>query len=207
MKEGGCAQAGKLSRSPSADPHYLEIAEEHGLPALEDKQQRPAFLLAPGDDTLTALPRRTYAGCHAAYNGMKPVISNLRPRSSWIGLLLLALVFLLPSSVEAAELSEAQENVIKANEAFYSAFRNRDMEAMDAIWARNDEVAVIHPGWPGISGRERIATIDALEMPLGNLDEIASDDPRLQVRQRHTWPVLVMGELPRAQSVNACLSG
>jgi ketosteroid isomerase-like protein len=43
-----------------------------------------------------------------------------------------------------------------ANEAFYEAFRNRDLMAMEALWARQAPVACIHPGWDRLSGREAV---------------------------------------------------
>lgn len=49
-----------------------------------------------------------------------------------------------------------EERVLAANEAFYAAFRARDIAAMDAMWARSHAVAVYHPGWPGIEGREHV---------------------------------------------------
>ena len=33
-----------------------------------------------------------------------------------------------------------------ANEAFYRAFADRDMAAMDGVWAVHAPVACIHPG-------------------------------------------------------------
>lgn len=43
-----------------------------------------------------------------------------------------------------------------ANEAFYHAFRNRDVEAMDAVWAKSSAVACIHPGWSALSCRDDV---------------------------------------------------
>ena len=40
-----------------------------------------------------------------------------------------------------------------ANEAFYQAFCDGDLAAMDALWARDAPVACIHPGWEPLSGR------------------------------------------------------
>ena len=36
--------------------------------------------------------------------------------------------------------------VLAANAAFYRAFAERDVDAMDALWARSIPVACIHPG-------------------------------------------------------------
>ena len=49
-----------------------------------------------------------------------------------------------------------EDGVLAANEAFYAAFRARDIAAMDALWSRTKPVAVFHPGWPGIEGREEV---------------------------------------------------
>ena len=43
-----------------------------------------------------------------------------------------------------------------ANEAFYQAFANRDIEAMDEVWARDLPVACLHPGWPPLEGRDAV---------------------------------------------------
>ena len=42
------------------------------------------------------------------------------------------------------------------NEAFYAAFRARDLEAMDRLWAIDSPVVCIHPGWSAITKREDI---------------------------------------------------
>ena len=46
--------------------------------------------------------------------------------------------------------------VLLANAAFYRAFAARDVEAMDALWARTVPVACIHPGWQVLNGREAV---------------------------------------------------
>ena len=50
----------------------------------------------------------------------------------------------------------ADTAVLAANAAFYEAFADRDIAAMDALWARRSTVACIHPGWPPLIGRERV---------------------------------------------------
>jgi hypothetical protein len=50
----------------------------------------------------------------------------------------------------------SEEAVLEANQAFYSAFNQKDLAAMDAIWARTTEVGCIHPGWNVLSGRELV---------------------------------------------------
>lgn len=46
--------------------------------------------------------------------------------------------------------------VLFANEAFYLAFRTRDMSAMADLWAEKVPVSCIHPGWPPLSGRTEV---------------------------------------------------
>ena len=46
--------------------------------------------------------------------------------------------------------------VLFANEAFYLAFDNRDVQAMGDLWARRAPVTCIHPGWRALSGRDDV---------------------------------------------------
>lgn len=46
-----------------------------------------------------------------------------------------------------------EDDVRAANEAFYAAFRARDFEAMDALWARRAPTRCVHPGWDVRRGR------------------------------------------------------
>ncbi len=46
--------------------------------------------------------------------------------------------------------------VLFANEAFYRAFADRDIAAMDALWAVSAPVCCIHPGWEAIYEREDV---------------------------------------------------
>ena len=48
------------------------------------------------------------------------------------------------------------EAVLFANEAFYRAFADGDLAAMDAVWASVAPVACIHPGWNLLDGREAV---------------------------------------------------
>jgi hypothetical protein len=46
--------------------------------------------------------------------------------------------------------------VLFTNEAFYLAFRSRDLAAMSDLWASRVPVSCIHPGWPPLYGREEV---------------------------------------------------
>jgi ketosteroid isomerase-like protein len=51
----------------------------------------------------------------------------------------------------------SEENaVLAANAAFYRAFAERDVAAMDALWAHSVAVACVHPGWQVLNGREAV---------------------------------------------------
>ena len=43
--------------------------------------------------------------------------------------------------------------VLDANEAFYRAMREGDLEAMEALWARDRSVSCTHPSGPAVFGR------------------------------------------------------
>lgn len=46
--------------------------------------------------------------------------------------------------------------LLRTNAAFYRAFAERDIEAMDELWAHALPVACVHPGWPALHGREDV---------------------------------------------------
>ena len=51
---------------------------------------------------------------------------------------------------------EEREAVLAANRAFYRAFADRDVEAMDQIWAPSGAVVCLHPGRAALNGRAEI---------------------------------------------------
>jgi ketosteroid isomerase-like protein len=40
------------------------------------------------------------------------------------------------------------DDVLAANQAFYDAHEQRDLEAMRAVWEHSARVICVHPGWP-----------------------------------------------------------
>ncbi len=46
--------------------------------------------------------------------------------------------------------------VLFVNQAFYDAFRGRDLDTMEQLWARRGPIACIHPGWRALTGREDV---------------------------------------------------
>ncbi len=49
-----------------------------------------------------------------------------------------------------------KQRVLDANDAFYTAFRSMDFDAMDAVWAKRRGVSVCHPGQPDIGTRDAV---------------------------------------------------
>ena len=65
--------------------------------------------------------------------------------------------------------------VLDANQAFYRALRQGNLDAMDALWARARPVSCTHPSGPAIFGRA--AVMESWRLILGHLppDIHASD--------------------------------
>jgi ketosteroid isomerase-like protein len=59
-----------------------------------------------------------------------------------------------------------RDAVLFANEAFYRAFADRDVAAMEALWSRDAPVACIHPGWSALVSRREV--IESWRRILGN---------------------------------------
>ncbi|MDP6588477.1 MAG: nuclear transport factor 2 family protein [Alphaproteobacteria bacterium] len=49
-----------------------------------------------------------------------------------------------------------EQAVLDANLAFYTAFSEHDMAAMERIWAREAPLCCIHPGWAPLVGRASV---------------------------------------------------
>src|SRR5262245_2262732 len=54
------------------------------------------------------------------------------------------------------DMPSPEAEVLAQNQAFYEAFARRDLEALDALWARRSPVVCIHPGWDALHGREEV---------------------------------------------------
>lgn len=52
--------------------------------------------------------------------------------------------------------SGGDDAVLEANAAFYRAFAQRDLAAMDRLWAREAPVACTHPAWTVLTGRAEV---------------------------------------------------
>jgi ketosteroid isomerase-like protein len=51
-----------------------------------------------------------------------------------------------------------EEAVRAANQAFYDAFEQRDLDAMSDVWERSERATCTHPGWPTLRGWGKVAS-------------------------------------------------
>ena len=86
-----------------------------------------------------------------------------------------------------------QVAVLFANDAFYLALANRDMAAMDDIWAAEAPVSCIHPGWPPLSGRDEV--MGSWRNILGNTDQAPIEHLNPSARAFDEFAVVLCHEL------------
>ncbi|PCJ71856.1 MAG: DUF4440 domain-containing protein [Rhodobiaceae bacterium] len=48
------------------------------------------------------------------------------------------------------------ETLLFANEAFYRAVSDRDLDMLDALWSVTAPASCLHPGWPPLHGRKDV---------------------------------------------------
>jgi len=60
-----------------------------------------------------------------------------------------------------------KDAIIAANAAFYAAFAAGNIEEVVRLWADDDEISCVHPGWPAIIGHATVIESwrDILESP------------------------------------------
>ena len=80
----------------------------------------------------------------------------------------------------------------EANRAFYRAFADGDLTAMEEVWSHGAHVRCVHPGWTILEGWERVRESWAriLAGPDGDL-EITIDDVQVRVAGALAWVACV----------------
>jgi ketosteroid isomerase-like protein len=64
----------------------------------------------------------------------------------------------LPAAWRSAiSVTNDSDLVRHANQAFYGAFEERDLEAMSRLWEHSDRVVCTHPGWATLRGWGQVA--------------------------------------------------
>lgn len=75
--------------------------------------------------------------------------------------------------------------VLRANETFYAAFAAADIAAMDAVWASNGAVSVIHPGMLPLAGRDQVMHSWREILEPADTFDIVCLDPQVQLQGDH----------------------
>ncbi len=74
-----------------------------------------------------------------------------------------------------------EQTVLGANEAFYLAFSNKDMESMQKLWSDKHDIAVIHPGWPPLLGHDAVRSSWKRILESGMSPAISCQDARANI--------------------------
>jgi ketosteroid isomerase-like protein len=79
-----------------------------------------------------------------------------------------------------------------ANRAFYRAFADGDLRAMEAVWSHGAHVRCVHPGWAMLEGWERVreSWSRILNGPDGELG-ITVDDVQVRAHGDVAWVACV----------------
>lgn len=88
-------------------------------------------------------------------------------------------------------IKERLEEVTKANEVFYQAFGSLDIVKMDRVWAQQDYVTCIHPGWTLRSGWPQVRDSWVLIFNNTFSMEFELSDLQIQVAGDVAWVICV----------------
>ena len=88
-------------------------------------------------------------------------------------------------------IKERIEAVTKANEGFYKAFESLDITNMDKVWAQEDYVTCVHPGWTLRSGWPQVRDSWVLIFNNTFSMEFELTDLQVQVAGEVAWVICV----------------
>ena len=74
-----------------------------------------------------------------------------------------------------------------ANERFYRAFESLDLAEMDRVWAHDDHVACVHPGWSRLHGWDAVRRSWAAIFQSTSEMRFTITDVRAEVRGDLGW--------------------
>ena len=80
--------------------------------------------------------------------------------------------------------------MLAANEAFYEAFEERDLDAISNLWERSDRALCTHPGWSTLHGWGAIASSFAALFQNGQALQFILTDQRVEVAGDLAWVTL-----------------
>ena len=81
---------------------------------------------------------------------------------------------------EDGELPDS-EPLLFANEAFYRAFADRDVDAMADLWSRDAPVSCLHPGWEPLFDRSEVISSWVAILTAPEAPDIRYVNPRAQL--------------------------
>jgi ketosteroid isomerase-like protein len=83
----------------------------------------------------------------------------------------------------------SKDQLLAANEAFYDAFRRRDVAAMTDLWAWSHPVTCVHPSWDLLSGRDAVIASWLAILSDESSPNIRCERPRAEVIDDVGWVV------------------
>ena len=78
-----------------------------------------------------------------------------------------------------------------ANLAFYRAFEALDLPAMERVWAQDESVSCLHPGWPLCAGWDEVRASWATIFANTGTMRFDVGDERIDVRGPLAWVICV----------------
>jgi ketosteroid isomerase-like protein len=81
--------------------------------------------------------------------------------------------------------------IIAANAAFYNAFAAGDVNEVNRLWADDDGISCIHPGWPAIIGRSAVLGSWSDILQNAGLPRIACAEPRAITNGDSGWVLCI----------------
>lgn len=89
-------------------------------------------------------------------------------------------------------MSEAErEQVNQANQDFYQAIRERDLERMMGLWVNGEEAKCVHPGWPMLYGWDSVNESWKNIFENGGAIDIELSDINAQVSGDVAWVICI----------------
>ena len=73
------------------------------------------------------------------------------------------------------------DSLLFANEAFYRAFADKDMDAMADLWSRDQPVSCVHPGWGPLFDRSEVISSWAAILGAPEAPDIRCVSPTVQL--------------------------
>ena len=74
-----------------------------------------------------------------------------------------------------------KDSLLFANEAFYRAFADKDMDAMADLWSRDQPVSCVHPGWGPLFDRSEVISSWAAILTAPEAPDIRCVSPTVQL--------------------------